>query len=134
MFLFCSFNNSFRNKYFIEKCFNTFINKLFTVTIFLKVFFLILQISWWNLGMSWECLKNNYQTSALHDHMLFHKAVVCPEDFSILAKSSCSFKLEIQEGILIKLLTPTLNKNLSSVPLYLFWYYSRLCKYTLFRE
>ena len=54
--------------------------------------------------MSWECFKNNYQTSALHDHMLFHKAVVCPEDFSILAKSSCSFKLEIQEGILIKLL------------------------------
>ena len=79
-----------------------------------------------------KCVKNNSQTSAVHDHMLFCKTVVCPEDFSILANSSCNFKLEIQESILIKLLKPTLNKNISSVPLYLFWY--RLCNYTLFRE
>ena len=67
-----------------------------------------------------KCVKNNSQTSAVHDHMLFCKTVVCPEDFSILANSSCNFKLEIQESILIKLLKPTLNKNISSVPLYLF--------------
>ena len=67
-----------------------------------------------------KCVKNNSQTSAVHDHMLFCKTVVCPEDFSILAKSSCNFKLEIQESILIKLLKLTLNKNVSSVPLYLF--------------
>ena len=79
-----------------------------------------------------KCVKNNSQTSAIHDHMLFCKTVVCPEDFSILANSSCNFKLEIQESILIKLLKPTLNKNISSVPLHLFWY--RLCNYTLFRE
>ena len=67
-----------------------------------------------------KCVKNNSQTSAVHDHMLFCKTVLCPEDFLILTKSSCNFKLEIQESILIKLLTPTLNKNISSVPLYLF--------------
>ena len=65
-------------------------------------------------------VKNNSQTSAVHDHMPLCKTVVRPEDFSILAKSSCNFKLEIQESILIKLLKPTLNKNISSVPLYLF--------------
>ena len=64
--------------------------------------------------------KNNSQNSAVHDHMLFSKTVVCHEDFLILAKSSCNFKLEIQESILIKLLKPTLNKNISPVPLYLF--------------
>ena len=67
-----------------------------------------------------KCVKNNSQTLAVHDHMLFCKTVLCPEDFLILTKSSCNFKLEIQESILIKLLTPTLNKNISSVPLYLF--------------
>ena len=67
-----------------------------------------------------KCVKNNSQTSAAHDHIRFCTTVVCPEDFFILAKSSCNFKLEIQESILIKLLRPTLNKNISSVPLYLF--------------
>ena len=43
--------------------------------------------------------------------MLFCKIVVHPEDFSILAKISCNFKLEIQESILIKLLKPNLNKT-----------------------
>ena len=67
-----------------------------------------------------KCVKNNFQISAVHDHMLFCKTIVCPEDFSILANSSCNFKLEIQESILIKLLKPTLNKNISSVPLHSF--------------
>ena len=67
-----------------------------------------------------KCVKNNFQTSVVHDHMLFCKTVVRPEDFSIFAKSSCNFKLEIQKSILIRLLKPTLNKNISSVPLYLF--------------
>ena len=67
-----------------------------------------------------KCVKKNSQTSAVHAHMLFCKTVVCPEDFSILANSSCNFKLEIQESILIKLLKPTLNKNISSVTLHLF--------------
>ena len=58
-----------------------------------------------------KCVKNNSQPSAVHDHILFCKTVVCPEDFSILAKSSCNFKLKIQESILIKLLKPTSNKT-----------------------
>ena len=58
-----------------------------------------------------KCVKNNSQTSAVQDHMLFCMTVVCPEDFSVLAKILCNFKLEIQESILIKLLKPTLNKK-----------------------
>ena len=76
-----------------------------------------------NIGISrltGKCVKNNSQTSAVHDDMLFCKTVVCPEDISILTKSSWDFKLEIQESILINLLKPTLNKNISSAPLYLF--------------
>ena len=65
-------------------------------------------------------IKNNSQISAVHDHMLFCKTIACPENFSILANSSCNFKLEIQESILIKLLKPTLNKNISSVLLHFF--------------
>ena len=53
-------------------------------------------------------VKNNFQTSSVHDHMLFCKTVVRPEDFSIVAQSSCNFKLEIQESILIKLFKPTM--------------------------
>ena len=68
-----------------------------------------------------KCVKNNSKTSAIHDHMLFYKIVVCLEDFSILARNLYNFKLEIQESILIKLLKQTLNKNISSVTLYLFW-------------
>ena len=67
-----------------------------------------------------KCVKNNSQTSAVHDHMLFCKTAVYPEDFSILANSSCNFKLEIQESISIKLLKPTLNKSISSIPMYFF--------------
>ena len=66
-----------------------------------------------------KCIKNISKRLIVHDYMLF-KTVVCREDFSILAKSSCNFKLDIQESILIKVLKPTLNKNISSVPLYLF--------------
>ena len=43
--------------------------------------------------------------------MPFCKTVVCTEAFSILAKSSCNFKLKVEESILIKLLNPTLTKT-----------------------
>ena len=65
--------------------------------------------------------KNNSQISPVHDYMLLRKTIVHPEDLSILVKSSCNFKLEIEESILIKLLKSVLNKNIIySVPLYLF--------------
>ena len=62
--------------------------------------------------------KNKSQTSAVCDHMLVGKTVDCPEDPSILAKSTCSLKIEIQESILIKLLKLSLHKNICSVPLF----------------
>ena len=82
-----------------------------------------------------KCVKNNSQTSVKHDLMLFCKTVVCSEDIPIIAKSSCNFKLEIQKSILIRLLKPTLNKNIFSVlSLYLLCYEIRFCNYTLFKE
>ena len=65
--------------------------------------------------------KSTSQTSVAPDHLIFCKTVVCPKSFSILAKSTSNLKLEIQESILIKLIKPTLIKNISSVWLYLFW-------------
>ena len=57
--------------------------------------------------------------------MLFCKTVVCPENFSVFAKSLCNFKLETQEGTLLKLLNPTLNKNIYAVPLYTYFLYKK---------
>ena len=37
--------------------------------------------------LTWKCVKNNSQTSAVQDQTLFCKTVVCPEVYSILAKS-----------------------------------------------
>ena len=48
-------------------------------------------------------VRFNCQPSPVHDHMLLFKTVVYPEDIPILAKSTCTFKLESQESILIKL-------------------------------
>ena len=67
-----------------------------------------------------KSIRNNIQNLAIHDHMLFYKTIVCPEDCFILARSSCNFKLEIQESILIKILKPTLNKIIFSVLLHFF--------------
>ena len=74
------------------------------------------------LPLTGKCVKNNSQTPAVHDHMRFCKRqLFVLKTFQFLqTNSSCNFKLEIQESILIKLLKPTLNKNISSVPLYLF--------------
>ena len=77
-------------------------------------------------------IKNYSQTSAVHDHILFCRAVVRPEDFWVHAKSSCNFETEIQESVFVKLLKSTLNKNIPSIPLCLLWYL--LCNYILFRE
>ena len=46
--------------------------------------------------------------------MLFCRTVLSPEDFSILAKSSGSFKLEIQESVLTKFLKQKLGKFIIS--------------------
>ena len=67
--------------------------------------------AYWCLTTYSKFVKNNFQISAVRDHMLFCKTFVCPEVFSILAKSSWNFKFEIHESILIKLLKPRLNKK-----------------------
>ena len=42
------------------------------------------------------------------------------DDFTILTHGNNKFLLEIKESLLIKLIKPELNKNISSAPLYLF--------------
>ena len=64
-----------------------------------------------------KCVKNNSHTSGVNDYLLLCKIVVCPEDFSIIGKSSCNFKLGIPEGILSKLLKWNFKKHIFSVPL-----------------
>ena len=66
-----------------------------------------------------KCVKNNSQTSAVHDHMLSCKTAVCPEDFSILAKSSCKaqgprapFFIKMQQKIVALLF----DENIASGP------------------
>ena len=44
------------------------------------------------LPLTGKGVKNNSQTSAVHDHTLFCKTVVCPEDFSIHVISNLRFK------------------------------------------
>ena len=47
----------------------------------------------WNILVCHQSQGNVLKiTLKLHDHMLFCKTVVCPEDFSVLANSSCSFE------------------------------------------
>ena len=64
-----------------------------------------------------KCEKNNSQTSAVHDHMLFCKTVVCPEDFSILAKSS----EHASSSKYVRVLTMLLLLNMLVFWLYLSW-------------
>ena len=63
--------------------------------------------------------KSNLST-AVKDHMLFCNHVVSFDDFSVLASGRCNFHLEIKESLLISRDKPELNKNVSSLPLYLF--------------
>ena len=64
-----------------------------------------------------NCVKNNSQTSSVHDHMLFCKTVVCPEDFSILAKSS----EHASSSKYVRVLTMLLLLNMLVFWLYLSW-------------
>ena len=73
---------------------------------------------------------NQYDTSSEY---VSGKTADQPEDFSILAKSSCNFKPEIQESIFIKLLKPTLTKT-SPQYHYICFDIDSVNIYTLFRE
>ena len=56
--------------------------------------------------------------SSMHDHLLFCNRDSSLDDFTILAQGTDKFVLQIV--LLIKCDKPRLNKNISSVPLFLF--------------
>ena len=58
--------------------------------------------------------------SSVRDHLLLCNHSPSFDDFTILTHGNNKFLLEIKESLLIKLIKPELNKNISSAPLYLF--------------
>ena len=58
--------------------------------------------------------------SNIRDHHLSSGHPISPDDFSILSSCSSSFELLLRESLLISKLKPSLNANLSSVPLTLY--------------
>ena len=58
--------------------------------------------------------------SSVRDHLLLCDHSPSFDDFTILTHGNNKFLLEIKESLLIKLIKPELNKNISSAPLYLF--------------
>ena len=60
------------------------------------------------------------KSTAVKDHMLFCDHIVSIEDFKILATSSSDFHIKVKESLLISRDEPILNKNETSLPLYLF--------------
>jgi Uri superfamily endonuclease len=66
-----------------------------------------------------KSVKNNNST-AIKDHMLECDHVVTFQDFSAISTAKNNFHLEIKESLLISRDKPILNRNISSLPLYLF--------------
>ena len=60
------------------------------------------------------------KSTAVKDHMLFCDHVVSIDDFKILATSDSNFHVKVKESLLISRDEPILNKNETSLPLYLF--------------
>ena len=58
--------------------------------------------------------------TAVKQHLLDTGHTACSDDFSILACSDSEFKVKIIESLLISKDRPKLNKDVSSLPLYLF--------------
>ena len=51
--------------------------------------------------------------------MLFYDHIVSIDDFKILATSDSDFHAKVKESLLLSCDEPTLNKNETSLPLYL---------------
>ena len=64
--------------------------------------------------------KNKSKGSALSDHLLLCSHSPSFENFSVLTKENKKFLLELKESLLIMRNKPSLNKNITSAPLYLF--------------
>ena len=54
------------------------------------------------------------------DHLLFCNHSASYDDFNILVRQNKTFLLELKERLLIMIDKPSLNKNITSAPLYLF--------------
>ena len=59
-------------------------------------------------------------STAVKDHMLLCDHIVSNGDFKILATSDSDFHVKVKESLLISRDEPILNKNATSLPLYLF--------------
>ena len=60
------------------------------------------------------------KNSSIADHLLLCNHSASYDDFSILTRESKKFLLELKEGLLIMRDKPSLNKKITSTPLYLF--------------
>ena len=60
------------------------------------------------------------KSTEVKDHMLFCDHIVSIDDFKILATSDSDFHVWVEESLLISRDEPILNKNETSLPLYLF--------------
>ena len=60
------------------------------------------------------------KSAAVKDHMLFCDHIVSIDDFKILATIDSDFHVKVKESLLISRDEPILNKNETSLPLYLF--------------
>ena len=60
------------------------------------------------------------KNSSVADHLLFCNHLASYDDFSILTRENKEFLLELKESLLIMRDKPSLNKSITSAPLYLF--------------
>ena len=60
------------------------------------------------------------KNSSIADHLLFCNHLASYDDFSILTRESKKFLLEMKESLLIMRDKPSLTRNITSTPLYLF--------------
>ena len=60
------------------------------------------------------------KNSSVADHLLFCNHLASYDDFSILKRENQRFLLELEESLLIMRDKPSLSRNITSAPLYLF--------------
>ena len=74
-----------------------------------------------NIGISPPTRKQvKPKNSSVADHLLLCNHSVSYDDFSILTREKKTFILESKESLLIMRDKPSLNRNITSAPLYLF--------------
>ena len=67
-------------------------------------------------------LKGTLSTSVRYQMLDCNHMVAC-DDFKVLGRESNNWFLEIKESLFIKRDRPSLNKNICSQELFLFWFY-----------